>query len=118
MKYLLLLIVFIIIYYNLNNYEHFILDNNVIANDCYSLSNETCNNYSNCGLCIKNGKSTCVPGDVHGPSFTESCQKWKYTNYHDRHIFNESVTTITNPWNTIYPDYQIWYPSPVSWSAL
>ena len=74
--------------------------------------------YSNCGLCMKDGKIECIPGDVQGPFFKEDCQGWMHTNYYDRYIFGERVTTITPPWNRFYPDYETKYPSPKSRATL
>lgn len=81
------------------------------ALDCYSLPSGECMNYGNCGLCLKDGVGTCVPGDEQGPLFKDDCQSWAYTNYNDRHVFGEKILTITNPWSTVLPDYETIYPS-------
>ena len=86
--------------------------------DCYNHPNDKCMEYSNCGLCMKDGQINCIPGDVQGPFFKEDCQGWMYTNVYDRHIFKEKVATITPPWNRFYPDYETKYPSPQSRSTL
>lgn len=88
------------------------------AKDCYSLSGKDCLNYSNCGLCYKDDKAQCIPGDTQGPFFKEDCEQWEHTNYYDRHIFGEKVTTITPPWNKFYSEYEARYPSPQSRATL
>ncbi len=88
------------------------------ANDCYNLHPDQCMQYSNCGLCQKGANIECVPGDEQGPLFKETCEGWGHTNYYDRGIFGETVTTVTPPWSKIYPDYEAWYPSPVARSSL
>ena len=74
--------------------------------------------YSNCGLCLKDGKQECIPGDVQGPLFKEDCEGWQHTNYYDRHIFGEKVVTLSPPWSKFYPDYEARYPSPTSRATL
>ena len=81
------------------------------STDCYKLEGKDCLKYSNCGLCAKDGKLQCIPGDEQGPLFKEDCQGWIYTNYYDNRIFGEKVTSITQPWNTFYSDYESRYPS-------
>lgn len=88
------------------------------ALDCYNLNKRDCMKYSNCGLCLKDGKSKCVPGDEQGPLFEENCEHWVHTNYYDRHIFDEKVTRISRPFDYHYPEYEVMYPSPTSRSAL
>ncbi len=88
------------------------------SNDCYNLSKRDCMKYSNCGLCMKDGKMECIPGDEHGALFKEDCEKWIYTNYYDRHIFGEKVVTVSDPWNAFYPEYEARYPSPTSRATL
>lgn len=81
--------------------------------DCYHLSEKDCMKYSNCGLCHQKGKLLCKPGNVDGPLFKEGCDGWSYTNYYDRHIFNEAVTQTTPSWDQFYNNmYEVWYPSP------
>lgn len=90
-----------------------------VSPDCYSEPLDKCLDHSNCGMCLdKNKGNSCLPGNQHGPFFREDCQKWKYTNRYDRRIFNGEVTRETPTWNVRLPDYEIWYPSPVSRSAL
>lgn len=102
--------------------------------DCYSLNLRGCNKYSNCGVCIKDdGTQQCVPGDEFGALFKEGCKWWQYTDYYDSHPYrvnsfhkenkrnyydNEKYYRIVHGWDKIYPDYEAWYPSPVSRSAL
>lgn len=86
--------------------------------DCYSEKPENCLNFSNCGFCSNQGLNKCLPGDANGPYFKGNCGKWLYSNYEDRHIFKEKVTSPVNSWDTFYDDYEATYPSPVSWSAL
>jgi hypothetical protein len=97
------------------SWDHLTSDSNTSL-DCYKETPRNCMKYSNCGLCVKNNNLTCLPGDVQGPYFDEHCENWVYTNYYDRHIFGEKVTTITPAWNKFYPDYEAWYPSPISLS--
>lgn len=88
------------------------------ATDCYGLSSGDCLKYSNCGLCLKNKKSKCVPGDQQGPYFKTGCKKWAYGNYYDKQLFDEADINVTPSFDHRYPDYEIWYPSPISRSAL
>jgi len=93
-----------------------------ISPDCYGETPRSCLAYSNCGVCTdtKSGSfmKKCVPGDVDGPYFTSDCDRWTYTNYYDKRTFGERTTNTTPVWNKRYPDYEIWYPSPISWSTL
>ncbi len=121
---LLILIIFIVLYLiqirqearkTLN--EHFQWDPLWIGKtsiNCYGENNKDCLKYSNCGLCSNGNKTQCVPGDVDGAFFMEGCQKWKYTNYYDRNIFNDNVTTNAQSWDAFLPGYEIMYPSPSS----
>ena len=86
--------------------------------DCYKHNKRECMKYSNCGLCIKDGKMQCIPGDVQGPLFKEDCEDWMYNNYYDRYIFGEKVVTVSPPWSKFYPDYEARYPSPHVRSTL
>ncbi len=88
------------------------------SNDCYELSERDCMKYSNCGLCLKDGKAQCIPGDQQGPLFKESCERWIHTDYRDRYIFGEKVVTVTPPFDYFYPDYEARYPSPQSRASL
>jgi len=100
-------------YWNELEYDHG--PNNI---DCYKLNQRDCMKYANCGLCLKNGRKECVPGDTQGPFFKEDCEGWMHTDYYDRHIFNEKVVTISPPWSKFYPDYEVRYPSPKSRATL
>ena len=88
------------------------------SKDCYELTNRDCMKYSNCGLCYRDGKLNCVPGDEHGPLFKEGCTRWVHTNYRDRHIFGEKDVTISPPHDYAYTDYERWLPSPQSRATL
>jgi len=87
------------------------------SQDCYTEKPENCLKFSNCGFC-SNQCDKCIPGDKDGPFYRGNCGKWLYSNYGDRHIFNEKVTSVTSPWDRFYPGYEATFPSPVSWSAL
>jgi len=87
-------------------------------NDCYKLDKRNCMKYSNCGLCVKDGHSTCVPGDIQGPFYTDRCSSWIYTDYYDRHIFGEKVVTETPSWNVLYPEYEQLRSTPKSIATL
>ena len=87
------------------------------SNDCYTEKPENCLKFSNCGICLNN-KNKCIPGDEQGPLFKERCNGWAHSNYYDRHIFGEKVTTITPSLSQFYPDYEYWAPSPTSRSSL
>ena len=102
-----------------------------VTSDCYDKNKKDCLNYSNCGLCYKNKKLKCVPGDVQGPLFKQNCKKWMYKNYYDRFLYGKifykskspnnddnTVTRISDPWNAFYPGYEIKYPGPVTVSTL
>jgi|688.fasta_scaffold191440_2 hypothetical protein len=104
-----------------NNTEHFQWDPLWVGKtslDCYNEKPKDCLSYSNCGLCWKNGIKKCIPGDTQGPFFKERCHAWEHTNYYDRHIFGEKVTTVKPSWDQFNPGYEVMYPSPVSRSAL
>lgn len=80
--------------------------------DCYGETLRDCLKYNNCGICSKNNKKTCIPGNVDGPYFEERCSGWTYTDYDDLHIFGEKVLKNVDPWNRNLPGYEIIYPSP------
>ncbi len=120
---IVLVLIFIILYY-LTNYRK--TDNfynvssvlpkwqNQISQDCSTEKLDNCLNFSNCGIC----NDKCVFGDEEGPLFTGLCKNWLYSNYRDRKIFNEKVTSNTLPWSTFYPEFEATFPSPISRSAL
>lgn len=89
-----------------------------VSNDCYELSKRDCMKYANCGLCRKDGKYQCIPGDNQGPLFKEGCDKWIHTNYRDRYIFKEKIVTESPPHDYRYLDYEAHYPSPQSRATL
>lgn len=82
------------------------------ALDCYKLNNRDCTKYSNCGLCHKDGESTCIPGDEQGPFWKEDCQYWTHTNFYDRHMFGEAYTQTTRPTTHFYSEFEARWPSP------
>ncbi|ARF09602.1 hypothetical protein Indivirus_1_225 [Indivirus ILV1] len=86
--------------------------------DCYSEKPKNCLKFSNCGLCLNKGLDQCLPGDANGPYFEGNCNGWVHSNYDDRHIFNEKVTSINDSWDRFYSDYEATYPSPISRSSL
>ena len=87
--------------------------------DCYKLSKGDCMKHANCGLCLKDRKLTCIPGDYNGPFFKEDCLGWIHTNTHDRHMFDgERIRRRVPPWSMFYPTYGARYPSPRAWSTL
>ena len=94
------------------------LPNTKDAIDCYALDEKDCLKNFNCGIHVKDGNKQCVPGDVQGPLFSSTADEWIYTNYYDQFIFGDKTTSKTKPWNTFYPDYEAWYPSPTSRAAL
>ena len=91
-------------------------DGNITSN-CYNKDLNTCNNYTNCGLCLtKNGKPICLPGDIDGPFFSEKCDEWKYIGeYNNIRCLDDKKykNNIYDPWNKYYPVlYDTKYPSP------
>lgn len=90
---------------------------NQTSKDCYLENIKDCTKYANCGICYKDGVKECIPGDYQGPFFKEDCELWEHTNFYDRFIFGEKVTTISQPWN-IFRDIEAKYPSPISVSTL
>jgi len=88
------------------------------SKDCYTETSKDCLKYMNCGLCHKFGKARCIPGDVHGPLFTENCDFWQHTDFYDNKIFGQKVETTLAPWSRAYSDYETWYPSPTSQRTL
>lgn len=123
---LLLFIVICLIFFlvkenNKEHLEHFQWDPLWVGNqslDCYGETPRDCMKYSNCGLCYQYGKKTCMPGDINGPFFKEGCDAWKHTDYFDRHIFGEKVLTTRRDWSYRIPEFPVYFPSPVSRSAL
>ena len=87
------------------------------ASNCYDLDKDTCLNHTNCGLCRTGYDVKCVPGDEQGAMFQGGCDDWTYTNY-DRHIFLEKETSVSPSFDKQYIDYEQWYISPISRSAL
>lgn len=103
------------------NREHFQWDPLWVGKtslDCYGETTKDCMNYSNCGLCYKDGQRKCLPGDSQGPFFEERCKGWEHTNYYDRHIFGEKVTTLRPSWDAVLPGYETVYPSPIAVQTL
>jgi hypothetical protein len=95
-----------------NQVEHFYWEpkwHGPKSNDCYTEKPQNCLKFSNCGICLNN-KNKCIPGDAHGPLFKERCNGWVHSNYNDRYIFGEKVTTMTPSWGQFYPDYEYWAP--------
>jgi len=88
------------------------------ATDCYTLDKRNCLKYSNCGICMKDGIKQCIPGDNYGPYFTENCNLWEYNNYYNRYIFGDRINRVIPPWNRLYSDYEVKYPSPQSRASL
>lgn len=88
------------------------------STDCYDLNQRDCMKYNNCGLCKKYNRISCIPGDMHGPYFKSGCDKWQYTNYYDGFPFGDRFTTITRPWDTFYPDYELRLADPISRATL
>jgi hypothetical protein len=107
-----------------NKQESFenLLDTGTETNDCYAKSINECVNYSNCGIATIEGRQQCIPGDIEGPQFETNVyfDQWSYKDQYDGHIFNEVDDTQNyNTWSTFYPSmYEIFYPSPVTRSAL
>jgi hypothetical protein len=87
------------------------------ASNCYDLDNKSCLKYSNCGICRSGYNTKCVPGDEMGSFFEGGCDDWVYTSNTD-HIFLEKSTSVTPSYDKQYIDYEQWYISPVSRSAL
>lgn len=111
----ILLITILLIYITTNKIENFQwdpLDVGKNAVDCYSQTEGNCLKFSNCGICYKNGITKCIPGDQSGSFFEEGCDLWKYTNYYDGHIFDQTKTTITNSWDHFKHGYEVMYPGP------
>ena len=87
--------------------------------DCYSLTKDTCNNYSSCGLCMKDGQFKCIPSDPDGPLFKEKCYRSMYTDFQERAIFGEKSTRIVAPTDYYYPlRYDTRWPSIQSIATL
>jgi hypothetical protein len=112
-----IVIILLIIYVMKNsNKEHFEWEprwKGPQSRDCYSEKPENCLDYANCGFCLgTDGAKKCIFGDADGPLFQERCPAWAHSNFYDRYIFNEKVTTIVPSWAQFYPDYEAWYPFP------
>ena len=119
---LIVFFIFIYLYTRQSEYEHFnrwdpLWEGNTSL-DCYKETPRNCMKYSNCGLCYKSGHAQCMPGDDDGPLFDDQCEYWQYTNYYDKHIFNEKITRLTRPWSHVYGDYEAIFPSPIARSTL
>lgn len=123
---ILILVILLLVWLNraqrMNNVEGFDWDPLSVgqqSDNCYKQNLNDCLKYSNCGICHQGAKLQCKPGNVDGPFFDERCNGWTYTNYYDRHIFKEAVTTTTPSWSKFYPqDYEIWFPMPSDTAAL
>ena len=86
--------------------------------DCYNENPRDCMTYSNCGLCHKDEKKKCLPGDVNGPFFEENCPAWEYTNYYDKYVFGEKDTIVTSSWDRFLPGFEQKFPNPIARSTL
>jgi hypothetical protein len=86
--------------------------------DCYKLNEKDCLKYSNCGLCLSDGKAQCIPGDDVGPLFKEGCERWVHANYKDRSLFGERTVSIVPPHDYRYHDYEALPVSPQSRATL
>lgn len=120
---ILLSLALIIYFYNNRQYEeHFQWDPLWVGQtslDCYGENEQDCLNYSNCGLSKQwDGTFKCQPGDENGAFFDEDNSPWKYANYYDRHIFNEKVTSVMQPWDKFQPGFEVRFPSPIVVSTL
>ena len=73
--------------------------------DCYTLSNESCVDCDNCGVCIsKKGEVKCMPGDMRGPYFESNCKYW--INKEDSTIYGNNKKNFlvgSHPWNYLFP---------------
>ena len=118
----ILVILFLMSNRTIHNKEHFYwnpLFKGQRSLDCYKLNKKDCMKYANCGLCLKDKKLTCIPGDYNGPFFKEDCLGWIHTNTYDRHMFDgERIRRRVPPWSMFYPTYEARYPSPRAWSTL
>ena len=86
-----------------------------VSKDCYKLNKDTCMNYTNCGLCNKDGQWRCIPGSQEGPLFDEGCGRWFYTDYKSNNMFDQKMTTISRPEQHFYPKYyEARWPSPLA----
>ena len=86
--------------------------------DCYKESKNDCLKFSNCGICHKNCKLKCIPGDGQGPLFDDSCQNWTFTDYYDNYIFGEKETKTVRPWSHFIPESVCIFPSPIARASL
>ncbi len=104
----ILIIVLIIDAILTNNNEHFWEPSctGSKAGNCYHLSERNCLKYANCGLCLQDGKTECVPGDVNGPYFKEDCAYWKKTDDYDKYLFEGQEVRISPPTTAYYPEYE------------
>ena len=88
------------------------------SNDCYSLDNQQCLEYSNCGLCKdKHGHTKCVFGDHNGPYFKLGCDKWKYRDYYEGHIYDQVYDSETRPYDYWITDWRLGLADPISRSS-
>lgn len=122
---IIIILILILIYKNKfqKQKENFnLLDTGIKNNNCYALSLSDCTKYSNCGIAEIGDRKSCIPGDIEGPFFNVNTdfKQWSYKNRYDGHIFDEvDDTRDYDIWSTFYPgEYEIFYPSPVSRSAL
>ena len=73
--------------------------------DCYYKKSKECMDCSNCGLCVNNGFYKCIPGDEHGPYFSEGCEKWVWKDHKVGKIYDRPEVYKSRPWNWFYKQY-------------
>jgi hypothetical protein len=122
---LVIVVLVVLAYYVMNsnnNYESFYdLSNNsgIDCLDCYYKKQGDCLNCKNCGLCVTDKCTTCIPGDENGPYFSETCNKWIFngqTSKSSCNCKNSDNKNIggTRPWSWYYNhEKTIRYPAPV-----
>lgn len=100
----MVLVAYLYYEYQLEGFRTFQGDNEC---NCYKKKNLiNCTSCTNCGMCLKNGKAKCIPGDHLGPYFEDGCQKWvNSTIVAPFKNANKQDAYMVRPWGFPYKDH-------------
>lgn len=96
---IIMFILFFLIMYFTNIQESFLS----LSDNCkqYTSTSE-CLSHSNCGICLKNKKATCIEGNSDGPMYCGNCEFWKYKRRVGMGKNKNVVNITTRPWNNVF----------------